>query len=687
MSISIVLPSNPDRLRGVTDIDKFLFVCNPSASTRRIVFFDESIVGYIVYQGQELPSHRSQVYLDVTILPADIVENQNPEKYLSLGSAASVNNNTNNGNGAVVNDVDVNEENHGLNNFRITDLLLKEENLIFDNVESQANGNHYSIWRFEVPITYPRRRFSNPILFLSCAIHDSGTDNNLQLSTLSLHSSDECLPDYLPGRANNLIAEMNNQISKSADSDVVSDVDTYELSEKMLKTQPVNHRRSASLQPESVNISSSEIPVKDNKDNSILENTTINTQSLHELKASIRIPVSVSLVIRIKSTKPAGQSSEELSKLLVEVLGNTPEYYFNISSLSMDFKYGDIKEIKTDSLRLPLRFKSSDSINFTYKLTNNEVLDKELKNADSNNYMFSRPVNIKLVVQIQKYIPKLDTYENLSGTITTSWSPYLDFSIIAPPINSSLKTTNTYSQQSSASSQTQPVVPVSGSLQTSKLLNSTRKSAMINSLYKLKSPNPTTYSANNIMGTLGSNSSVNSVSSYSTAQKKLNKSMAAASASSVTVNLTTNNNSTLTGLKLNFKGKLNIKLNLSLLVQNPINFNPIYNSGTTSNNVSSSNLLNSEAVTGQSNASNDIIVYNKFQLYSLYNSLKMNTNGVIILNNDIRIGPLDSNTVFETDIKLIGISKGIFNLDGIKIFDINSGDGLDFGKLVEVFVI
>ena len=655
------------------------------------------------------------MYLDVTILPADIVENQNPEKYLSLGSAASVNNNTNNGNGAVVNDVDVNEENHGLNNFRITDLLLKEENLIFDNVESQANGNHYSIWRFEVPIIYPRRRFSNPILFLLCAIHDSGTDNNLQLSTLSLHSSDECLPDYLPGRANNLIAEMNNQISKSADSEVV-DVDTYELSEKMLKTQPVNHRRSASLQPESDNISSSEIPVKDNKDNSILENTTINTQLLHELKASIRIPVSVSLVIRIKSTKPAGrnnlllatlniESSEELSKLLVEVLGNTPEYYFNISSLSMDFKYGDIKEIKTDSLRLPLRFKSLDSINFTYKLTNNEVLDKELKNADSNNYMFSRPVNIKLVVQIQKYIPKLDTYENLSGTITTSWSPYLDFSIIAPPINSSLKTTNTYSQQSLASSQTQPVVPVLGSLQTSKLLNSTRKSAMINSLYKLKSPNPTTYSANNIMGTLGSNSSVNSVSSYLTAQKKLNKSMAAASASSVTVNLTTNNNSTLTGLKLNFKGKLNIKLgevnnwkiqainnspsrlNLSLLVQNPINFNPIYNSGTTSNNVSSSNLLNSEAVTGQSNASNDIIVYNKFQLYSLYNSLKMNTNGVIILNNDIRIGPLDSNTVFETDIKLIGISKGIFNLDGIKIFDINSGDGLDFGKLVEVFVI
>lgn len=59
----------------------------------------------------------------------------------------------------------------------------------------------------------------------------------------------------------------------------------------------------------------------------------------------------------------------------------------------------------------------------------------------------------------------------------------------------------------------------------------------------------------------------------------------------------------------------------------------------------------------------------------------------MILNNDIRIGPLDPNTVFETEIQLVGISKGIFNLDGVKVFDINSGDGLDFGKLLEVFVV
>lgn len=175
--------------------------------------------------------------------------------------------------------------------------------------------------------------------------------------------------------------------------------------------------------------------------------------------------------------------------------------------------------------------------------------------------------------------------------------------------------------------------------------------------------------------------------------------MISSSSSSVTVNLTTSNNSTLSGLKLTFQGKLNLKLgeivnwnlqainnspnklNLSLVVQNPINLNYGQKNANTSNNTSSSNLLNSTS------DNKEILVYNKVQLFSLYHSLKLNTSGIIILNNDIRIGPLEPNSVFETSLNLIGISQGIFNLDGIKIFDTSSGDGLDFGKLVEVFVV
>ncbi|KAK6454066.1 KRE11-like protein [Scheffersomyces xylosifermentans] len=611
MSVSIVLPSQPEKLHDIKDLDKLLFLLKAANRNRKIVFFDEAIVGYIIFTDKD-NSHqgKTSISLDGTILPADIVENQNPEKYISA-----------------------------INNFRILDTYLSEDDIVLDGY-SETEEAHCRIWKFEVPITYPRRKFSNPILFLSCVLHDNDRVVGSEVVEQNIQNSDdEALPDYVPGRDGNLLSEMNYQELVTAE-------------------------------------------------NSILENSIVVNQAI---KATIRVPVSVSLVIRIKSTKPAGrnnillatlniESSEEFSKLVGETMGESVDYYFTIKSLLMDFKFGEIKEIKTDGYDFPLKFRSQESINLTYRLINNEFLDNELKNVESNNLQFSRPVNIKLVLQVQKFSPSMGSYENISGTITTAWSPYLDFSIIAPPINNSLKTSNNYSQL-----QSQPVIPNSGSLQSQKSLN-TRKSAVLNNIYKSKSPNPNIYGNHN-GGQSTSNASLNSVAT-----------------SSVTVNLTTGNNSTLAGLKLNFKGKLNVKLgevinwkiqainnspnrlNLSLLVQNPINFNPIYSTATSSSNVSSSNLLNSEATSGNS-SNNDIIVYNKLQLYSMYNTLKMSTNGIIILNNDIRIGPLDSNTVFETDIKLIGISKGIFNLDGIKIFDINSGDGLDFGKLVEVFVI
>ena len=58
-----------------------------------------------------------------------------------------------------------------------------------------------------------------------------------------------------------------------------------------------------------------------------------------------------------------------------------------------------------------------------------------------------------------------------------------------------------------------------------------------------------------------------------------------------------------------------------------------------------------------------------------------------MLTNDVRLGPIEPNAVYESEVDIIGISKGVFNLQGLKIFDIASGDGIDFGKLMEVFVI
>lgn len=637
MSISIRLPSKLGNLADIKDVDKFNFRINGIAN-REIGFFDESLTGFIIYKDKEQPTIRkSTVYLEVSILPANLVDDD-----VALGNYLNT----------VQDEQEYETTSSSSNNFNIHETTLTESDIMIESV-SESDMNYYVIWRFEIPVSYPKRKFADPKLLVSCILHDnSGKEVESKLTHVIPEPAELILPDYIPGHNRNLLSELNgpNQIS--------------ELS-SLIET-----RNSGSSNP------SPELPQE-------IQIKTVNV-SENVLKSSISIPVSVSLVIKLKSTKAAGrnnmllatlniESSEELNRLL-ENDQMKDSYHFKILSLTMDFKFGVIKELNTESYEYPLIFKSNDSINLTYKLLNNEYLDKELKNIE-NNSQYSKPIGITLVLQVQKLIPRLNEYVDVSNIITTKWTPYLDFGIIAPPINNSLKTSTNYSH-----SQTQP-----GLVAPSKVPN-TRKSAMMNSLYKA--------SPNGIVPTSAVSVNLNNPIALKKVQKPLGT-----SSSSVTVNLTTSSNSTLSGLKLTFQGKINLKLgeilswkvqainnsmnrlNLSLIVQNPLNFNPTYNSNASQNNNSSSNMLNTDAEI------NDVVIYNKLQLYSSYNSLKLNTNGIIILNNDIRIGPLDSNTVFETEIKLIGLSKGIFNLDGIKIFDINSGDGLDFGKLVEVFVI
>lgn len=115
--------------------------------------------------------------------------------------------------------------------------------------------------------------------------------------------------------------------------------------------------------------------------------------------------------------------------------------------------------------------------------------------------------------------------------------------------------------------------------------------------------------------------------------------------SMVTVNLSTNN---MTGLRLTFKGRLSISLGEVVTWR-------------------------LQAINTGSNRMSLVVKSTEF-------------DGVFVLDNGLRI-PLDANSVFETDIKIFGVSRGIHTLEGTKIFDVASGEGLDFGKLVEVFVI
>lgn len=719
MSLTILLPEKLDQLNedeNEKDLDNFLINLD-SVPKRKLIFFDEALIGYIRFESS-LPisaDFNNHAYLNVAVIPGDLdLVNQSSSTKSESGRTYS----------------DLSNGELASNNYSIMSIPITPENVRLKGSTS-INDKHYVIWKFEIPIGYPRTKFSDPKILFSCFLNSSGTppltssfslssvdnENVLSNGLETNQSSQKLLTDLRPDTKRNLFEELNNQVSLKPDQ-------KYFLSSKSLSPEPESQQNGNSSVENGQSISETIITSEDKSD--IGYNDQLSTK--------LCLPVSASLIIKLKSTKPAGRNNILLATLNIEsseeflkILKNNStedstynDYYFNILDLSMEFKYGIIENFQSSNFKFPIRYKLADSINMTYKLINNDYLDKELKSADgynnSNstslssgvNVNSSKPIGIKLVLQKIKYFPELDSFQPVSNIITTNWSPYLDFSIVAPPINSSLKSSTT--SQSQYQSQSQSQIRAANGM-------SPRKSALMNSMYKSKGvdvPNSplTNPSAVNSSTSLGyhqisptsSFTTSNTMASFNVNSKKLNKSLS--STSSVTVNLTTNNNSTLAGLKLTFKGKLNVslgeiitwklqainnspnKLNLSLIVQNPINFNPVYSASSTSapissNNFSSSNLL----ATNEQKKTENILVYNKLQLHNLYSSVKLDTNGIIILDNDVRIGPIDSHSVFETDIKLIGISKGIYNLDGIKIFDISSGDGIDFGKLVEVFVV
>ncbi|RCK60751.1 Trafficking protein particle complex II-specific subunit 65 [Candida viswanathii] len=591
MSLRIVLPLRPiDADKG--DILEILSNIQPH-DVRNIVFFDEHITGYVIFEGS-LDQHQDFVRLDVAILPLDILEEADPLSYASAESKIQV--------------------------------VLGQESVVHT-----SDSAH--IWKFEIPVSYPRKRLNNPQLYVGCALIDAKGETQVTEEETQevVEPMEETLPNYFPCMKRNLLSELNHQLDYIEVPATTTDESLLTVQEKFISEKTV-------------------------------------------VLSSISVPVTISLVIKLKSTKPAGRNNMLLATLNIECSEelakekNVENFYFDILDLKVGFKSGSVQPI---SLLIPTRIDHSDSLNLAYKFTNYEVDSK-----DSNS---SKPIHISLTLQVQEKID--DELLNISNIIQTEWSPYLDFGLIAPPINNALKTSHT---NSLSHVQTQgSALPIT----------STRQKAIMNNIYKLKT---------------ASMSSANNVSNGGSSVRRMKQPLVHPSgrSSSVTVNLTSANNSSLSGLKLTFIGKLDIKLgevvhwkiqainnspnrlNLSLLVQNPINFNPVYSgSNTTTNNFSSSNLLHN---VGRVNSRGDVIIYNKLQLYALYNSLKVDGEGgegVLILNNDIRIGPLDPNTVFETDIQLVGISKGIFNLDGVKVFDINSGDGIDFGKLVEVFVV
>lgn len=437
--------------------------------------------------------------------------------------------------------------------------------------------------------------------------------------------------------------------------------------------------------------------------------------------ASETLPVQLALMMKLKSTKPGGRNDILLSSLSIEasedLLGFAAEkryanLLFSILSLSVDLPSG--KVTKLSCMDLPARFGIHDVTSITYRLVNN--VENQLKNEQPET---TQPFYITLEFQLENLNGSV--YEQIGSKILSSWTPILDFGLMAPPISNSLKSSSNISHsQMQLQFQTPQRLRSSQSLHKKAYLSTPTFNSSPNVPYinapgtptskltfaipqrvKLPNPAPGRTQLANALTQVGQSQPVMGKSAAKRNFRSLLSQQPPMSSSAVTVNLTTTNNTSLSGLRLTFLGKLDVELgkiatlsiqainlsqrtlHLSLIVKNPLKFNPVYstNYGATSS-VSLSNVLSVK----ETNLLK-VLVHNRQLLYNQYHQNKLETCGVIMLTNDVRLGPVEPNAVFESEFDIIGISKGVFSLQGLKIFDISTGDGIDFGKLMEVFVI
>lgn len=433
---------------------------------------------------------------------------------------------------------------------------------IFENSQQE-------IYEFKIPVPYPKRKLVDPFLILTAKFVPKYE---------SIAAKDEHLPDF-ESHGRNLLDgwKSNTLFLKESKHDIGT--------------------------------------------NNVTANNTQDMEVEKPVKQSLKLRIMSPLIIKLKSTRPAGKHNILLSSFNIEMSETLrdydPEMHIQLNAFHIDFN-GNVTSLNDDSY--PLILNSEESMNFNFRLMN---LTEEAV----------QPLNIAIKLKVFK------SNTHISNEIVTSWVPYVDFNLIAPPINSSLK-----------------------------------------------------YTTNN---------STSSLSKKRVTTKRFN------SMNSVMINLA-NANSNLFGLRLTFTGRLNVnlgeivdwqlqaintsfnKLNLSLVVNK---LETSHSKITLNGHTSQSNVKATQLVPHPTPPIAPIQVNNTLptQLTSsnskaLYESLKLEPLGILILNNDIRLN-LEPNSVFEINLKIMGISKGIYNLEGVNIFDLNNGDCIDFGKLVEVFVI
>ncbi|KAM9913479.1 hypothetical protein OXX69_001565 [Metschnikowia pulcherrima] len=719
MSIHIIIPEDANFYEHETsaglnsetsktaphDIDWDAFYWSLSkASTRSVLFYDESFSGYIVHTcpiGERLPSEN--IYLQLNSMsgqPLDSNKSGHPARpdITIQPSTPAIN---------VEQEQSKNKENE--NSVAVTELL-------WQGVSGSMSDPpvNVSIWRFNVSTGSPQKdtsgqlemcvSFRNP---QSSKSGGNGENINYASSPSGFTSQKESLSSEAHmdpySHTENLLAELNHSISRKP-------THKFELHyNKRIKdskshASPDESQRLTPHKPEN-----SDITITNDEIVSQLKDLSL------EPEHRFCTPTSAPLQLRLRTTKPGGRGNVLLTSLRIDAPDSLSavsrtkrgKYVLHILDLHAEFKGGSITPL--GHLAFPRRCEINEVLNLTYKLEKNESLGETKSFTEQNPAIGtnSKPVDITVRVRVEKQSNDDPAkWIHVTREISTTWTPILDFDNMTSPPNLPIKaqTPQGVSQAQFRSKSTYLKPPSSRKTVASKTFASTSTLPPSSSPYSPQagwtSPNP--------MRPMASTKSTPllSISRGGIVRKKPQRTVVSQQGvpSALTVNLGSDIPSVLHGLRLKFTGdpKINVGEIVTWQVQAVNRTKRVLKLVLMSSPVKAKTAVYSQAQIGNStpNMSHQMLppshegkgnqtraFQNRWQLLERYNAVKPEKIGVVLLSNDVGLGVLEPNSVYESEFSFICFSKGVFDLSGLRLVEKTTGEVVEIGRLIEVYVM
>ncbi|ODV96847.1 hypothetical protein PACTADRAFT_1433 [Pachysolen tannophilus NRRL Y-2460] len=565
-----------------------------------------------------------------------------------------------------------------LERLHLRTIILSKSMLMYNGNCIGPDGNYIAIYKFDLPITYPKKKLINPKIIITIIMDMQRQLLDINENKENSKDGDESiiLPNYTPVERRNLLSGLVSQtFEDNNDEDDDEDDAVVENKQKKINFPKISE---SLILPENSNL--------DIKEKKLPKHPTV-------LIAKYSLPVYPTLTMKLKCTKHSGQLNTDRCLLSTLDLSSSKELSkikhlsFEVLKIELKLKDGQVENLITDSILnndKNLIFKKNDNFNISYKLKLNSTLDQ-------NDLI--KPLTINIVSQPRQYDPINKKFINLTNILTTNWITNVDFSISSPsPINKLLQSKKLGQRQLHQKSKNFSLTNLT---QHQENINTSKNNQR---LYELKKSLRTVSQAVPISSLTPSNGSLSNSPLPQSAQL-----------SSPTMI------SPLTGLQLTISSKNNVKfgelfkwnfqlintssrqLNLVILMDNDSYLNesifeksvprlPITPSAGSYSAKSNSNI---SLVKNSSIASNNDIpnfIQPQFQLIRNYNMNRLSCLGIISTTNDIKVSPLDPFSCIDVDIELMAIEKGVFTLNGVKIIDMYTGESFDLGRLLEVVV-